>query len=161
MKLRLQKVVLAGAFFACLFAAAPSSAEAQICRSWTFGTWSPWVTSTGSFNSNYLTCSRSMPTAPYTFFSARVWQENFTSGAGWRKGSARRETLFGACALPPYPSYLILGVISQTVNFSNGLFDTVHKTTSSNPGCLSTLSINVTGSTYIYQTHCAIGTCSF
>lgn len=155
MKLQFQMVLVAAALCAGMLAMSPSSAEAQTCNSWVYGTWSEWATATGSFSSNSKVCSRTMPKFPFTTFSARVWQDTYTLGAGWRRGSTRRDS----CTPPPYPTYLLVGLISETFDFNTGLFNTAHK--SSSPSCLTTMNIVTSGNTYITRTHCAIGTCAF
>jgi len=159
MKHQLSIVVLAGAFFACLFAMSPSAAEAQTCNSWQYGAWSDWATTTGSYTSNYKVCSKTEAVWPFRYWSARVWQDTLVTGAGWRRASTRREPFLGICVAPPYSSFLRIAVISEVLDFNTGTFFT--KTTPGfATGCTTPVSHTVSGNQFISRSRCGVATCS-
>jgi hypothetical protein len=159
MKQRLSLAVLAGALFAALFAMSPSAVEAQSCSSWTYGAWSAYTTTTGSYFSNYKVCSKTEAAWPNRYWSARVWQDSYVFATGWRHAATQREPFLGICVAPPYSTFLRIAVISSVFDFNNG--STTEKVTPGfATGCSTPVGHTVSGSQYITQSKCGVATCT-
>lgn len=159
MKNQLSLLMLAGTFFACLFALSPNAAEAQSCSSWQYGAWSDWATATGSYTVNSKLCSKTESVWPNRYWSAHVWQDTPVVGAGWRRGSVRRDTFLNVCVAPPYSSFLRIAVISDVFDFNNGT--TTQKVTPGfATGCTTPVSHTVSGNQFITRSKCGVATCS-
>lgn len=166
MKRQLWMYLLAGSFFACIFAASPNAAEAQCASSsWTYGAWSAWTTASGngSFNSGFKVCNKTEPVFPFRFWSARVWQDQVTPGAGWRRASVQRE-LLNAPPLAPtcWPSangHIRIAVISDVLDFGTGTTSQV-ATPGFAPNCTTVVKHTFSGNQFISRSRCGVATCN-
>jgi len=142
-----------------MFAMSPNAAEAQSCSSWTYAAWSAWTSVSGSYTSGYQVCSKTEIQWPNRYWSARVWQDQVVPGAGWRRGSTRREPFAGVCWAPPYSSFLRIAVISEVLDYSTGTTSQV-ATPGFATGCTTPVSKTFSGSQYISRSRCGVATCT-